>query len=478
MDQILTPRELSTLIQTLQIALLVGLFATVVGTFVSVITHLFLSRFQKLIDLTLLISLLIPPLFHAIAWLNGFYFLTKLGILSLTYLPILRSPLGVIFVLTITNIPISYFITKLAMQNVPTSSWQSLILTKPTNGSTIRFILPLLKSTTALSFLLITILTFNIFDVPAFYEVNVFVMEIFTQFSARFNTTRAILLSVLPVIVTTTLAIIAYKRYFRNNPIFSSTRSFSSTIPKLDSRLASFIGTGVVITILLICFIFPVLSIFQASNLPHITFWQDLIASRDAILSTLQLMLVATPILIVSGLLGAYLLHKFPQLRLILFTLFMLPAITYGIIFIYLFNRSSLNSIYQTPILLVFAYTIRFFPLITELIATQLNRINPHLLWAAKLHQHIGDKFIQRILIPLIRPALISASMIGAWLVVTELPITLLLQPAGSQTLISRVFILLHYGSQTTMNTLVVAIIALGIIPLIIFWRRIQSSHD
>ena len=477
MNQLFSTRELLTLVRTLEIALTTGTIATTVGTSIALITNLYLTRYKKIIDFTFLITLLIPPLFQAIAWLNAYYYLARLGVISLQHLPLLRSPAGVITILTISNIPIAYFFAKLALESIPTTTWQSALLTKPAKQLLGKFIFPALKQSAVISLLLITVFAFNTFDVPAFYEVNVYITEIFSQFSAHFNTNRALFLSLIPMLFSLVVSIGIYARFLKDKPIFGSGKSYNLQTPRIKTGVVTIVGTVITIAIIFIGCIFPIISILHGSNLPNITFWQDLSASQDSIIATIALMLFTTPVLVTSGLIGARFLHQ-PIIRPILFTLLTFPAITYGIVLIYTFNRNPLNIMYGTPLLLINAYTLRFFPIMVELMASQINRVNPHLIWVAKLQQTSKAQLIQQILFPLYLPAITIGSALAAWFVVTELPITLLLQPPGSQTLISRVFILLHYGSQTTMNTLIVAIIALGIIPLIILRRKIQSSDE
>jgi ABC-type Fe3+ transport system permease subunit len=57
--------------------------------------------------------------------------------------------------------------------------------------------------------------------------------------------------------------------------------------------------------------------------------------------------------------------------------------------------------------------------------------------------------------------------MLIYWLVATELPITLLIQPAGFQTIITRLFIVLHYGAVELMSQMTVSLVLISLLPVL-----------
>ena len=159
----------------------------------------------------MLIALLIPPFFHAVGWANLINYLANKVFENYGILMLLRSMPGVIFVLGISYSPLAFFIINRQLNQIPISQIDAVKLLPHTNSKLIQLIVKDIKSILLITFILIGLLTFNSFDVSAFYEVNSFPTVIFSQFSAHFDYLRAFILSLIPVIITVFGCIVLFK---------------------------------------------------------------------------------------------------------------------------------------------------------------------------------------------------------------------------------------------------------------------------
>jgi len=421
---------------------------------------------QRILQLSLLITLLISPFFHALVWQNTLQVFIQNGVLSFDILLLLRSVPGVIFVLTISYVPIVVFMLTQTLNSIPMHVINSARLSMHDNKIFRFVILPYLTPTLLSVALLIGILVFNTFDVPAFYETNVFITEIFSMYSSRFDTGRALLLSLIPVLLTITGAWIIFSKVYKDKPLVYQRTSQSSDIIPTPSIIIQ-IGSVCTATLVLLGFVIPLVSVVSQSTLYSYSVLSELADSVVVIQNSIYLAPIGALIIVLFSFVGL-LYKRMPILRIIGFSFLALPGVTFGILVIGVVNRPLLNFIYATPAMLILAYGFRFAPLIAELFYARSLQISPNEINSARLYVGSWVKRVIQTLLPYYKETIVIGLSISIWLVVTELPITLLLQPPGLQTITSRLYILLHYGSESLMNSLLVVLLVISILPVIL----------
>lgn len=465
---ILSAREVSTLGHSFFIGIMSALGAT---TIASVLTLLWLQpSFQQrsILKYILFIPLFIPPFLHALTWDNLLIELARVGILDMTdHVASFRSMKGIIMLLSLAYAPLPLLILLNGIRRIPKTLVDSGLLSSTPLVTGIRIMLPQLVPSWLTGFLLTFMFCFTTFDVPEYYGVPVFVTEVFASFSARYETGRALFLSSIPVGITIVVMTLLIKRLIGTRVFFTPSVSPDYTF-RIQNRLAeSFL------------WIFYSIVIIFSAGIPLTTFIMQgsvfspgvrhaLFSSREIIFNTFWISAIGGLVTLLVAVLVYGWIYKRLSGRIIVLSLFAIPAITYGIVCIMVLNQPFLSSVYATTGMLVVAYTLRFVPVVCEILYTHATSIHPQIRDAAKLASPVNLSFIKTIWWPINRPALIAGWMVGFWLIVSELPITLLLQPPGFQTVTSRIYIFLHYGSQQFTNALTLSLVSLSLLPVIV----------
>ena len=462
----LTTKELLALKESLVIAVSVALFSTIIGFSISLVLSKLKGKALVATQILFFLILLISPFFHGLIWKNLVISLIKLGVLSSSFLGIIRTTAMSIFVLTIAYIPIPVLLLTKSIRDINGSILNSAKLSLNPKQILLKIIIPQLKIPIATVLLIVFILCFNTYDVPAFFEHNTFVTEIFSQFSSHFNFLRAFYLSLIPMALTFIITFLTFTKLIKDKPLFSlRTKKENGSIPL--PKLVAIVSLSFLALALFLGVLIPIVSLALNSNLGFASFTKDLSESSGVITRSLSISLITIVPLSISGLLGlAY--KKLRLLRPLTLSFFAMPSVSFAILGIYLFNRPSLEFVYQTPLILVVLYTLHFAPLVAEFFYAKSLTIPPNQVNAIKLS--IKSALKQKLLILKIyyKETFVLVGAVSFWLVLTELPITLLVQPPGFQTITTRLFILLHYGSEALMNSLILVTLATSLLTLML----------
>ena len=486
---LLTNLELRALVNSLVISLGVSFFSLMISLFLVISLSFYRLPGRRLFSFLFLIPLLIPPYLHAFSWMHLIMFLRDynlLGSFSNFAIDLLSSIPGIIAVLTLAYFPISFFIIQQAVRNIPQqlidAAIQAAKPAKVIKHVVITAILPAALTAALLTF----IFTFITFDVPAFLGKNVFITQIFKSFTFTGEIPQALYLSIIPVFIVGSFFLILLF-------LVGEKPLFSLSSPQKNTPLA--IRQPLPLTVLmfsLVAFIFLLssllpLGVLQIKNLLYEKIPFSSTSSLGVIINTLSISLVSSVCIVLFSTFVYIIFYKKRIGRLFFLSLLALPPITYGILFIYLFNRPLFNSIYSTPLLLIIAYSLRFAPLVCELFYTHRQQINPQYFESARLlydqswrKPRQAWRMLRTIVLPLYLPVIFLAWMFSFWLVATELPLTLLIQPPGFQTIITRLFIVLHYGAEELMSAMTLALLFISLFPIlaVYFFFRIDQKND
>lgn len=129
-----------------------------------------------------------------------------------------------------------------------------------------------------------------------------------------------------------------------------------------------------------------------------------------------------------------------------------------------------------TIVLLVLAYAIRFMPLAHGTVEAGLERITPHMDMAART---LGAGPLRAFLLvhmPMLRGTLATAALLVFVDCMKELPATLLLRPFNFETLASLAYTYASLEQLEDAAPAALAIVAAGIIPVIVMSREITRS--
>ncbi|MDH3662448.1 MAG: iron ABC transporter permease [Alphaproteobacteria bacterium] len=126
---------------------------------------------------------------------------------------------------------------------------------------------------------------------------------------------------------------------------------------------------------------------------------------------------------------------------------------------------------------LLFAYIVRFLAVALNSVEAGFGKINRHLDDAARSLGHRPGGTLLRVHLPLLRGALLTAVVIVFVDVLKELPATLIMRPFNFETLAVRVYQFASDERLAEASTAALAIVAVGLLPVILLSRAIAQSR-
>ena len=127
--------------------------------------------------------------------------------------------------------------------------------------------------------------------------------------------------------------------------------------------------------------------------------------------------------------------------------------------------------------ILLFAYTVRFFTVSLNSVESGLGKIRPVMDDAARSMGYSGLEVIKKVHLPMMKGSLLTALLIVFVDVLKELPATLVLRPFNFNTLAVRAYELAADERLADASTAAIAIVMVGIIPVILLSLTITRSR-
>ncbi|NCS32606.1 iron ABC transporter permease [bacterium] len=475
---LLTSRESRILLETFQqsfiTALLVTVLIAVIGSYFVIVRNSSTRIFRVL----LIVPLLIPPYFHALFWLHLLQLIAYsggFGFIDLSIVQGFRSMGGLVLIHTISFLPIASVFMFATISKINHENIVAALLQAPLLKVLTRVIIPQLTGILVSVFGIVFTLSFISFDVPSLLEVPSYFTEIFSVVSNSYDLPKAMGMSVIPLGIALIGAYSIIKLLSKPSGTVDTTdRAFTLQVPRWFTILSYAIILGIVVVSLGI----PFITILVGSS------WD--IQTFQAIVTDWLEPTRATLLFAVSGgvisVIVSFLLYpwwkKFYIVRVIGLSSLLLPPMAVGLGLIYILNTPVLSVFIDSKIVLLIGYVVRIVPITTEILFMLRQRISEEVIQSYKLNapHSIVWRFVWWA--GLLLPAVTMMFFVASWYISSEIPLTILLQPAGIQTVMVRIFILLHYGSLEYVNTMMFLTLGLLCIPLVLvtvyFRKRFQ----
>jgi iron(III) transport system permease protein len=126
---------------------------------------------------------------------------------------------------------------------------------------------------------------------------------------------------------------------------------------------------------------------------------------------------------------------------------------------------------------IIFAYAIRFLAISFGSLESGLEKVTPNLTFAARTLGRTPLRTVLEIHLPILRPALITATLLVFVDCMKELPATLILRPFDFETLATQVFLLASLGQLEESAAPALTIVAAGLIPIILLTRNLRTRE-
>ncbi|HYC35626.1 MAG TPA: iron ABC transporter permease [Usitatibacter sp.] len=125
---------------------------------------------------------------------------------------------------------------------------------------------------------------------------------------------------------------------------------------------------------------------------------------------------------------------------------------------------------------LVYAYLIRFLGVALQAIESGLSRVTPHMEDAARSLGMGAGATLARVHAPILRGSLVTAALLVFVDVMKELPATFVMRPFNFDTLAVQAFNLASDERLAEASTASLAIVAVGLLPVVLASRRLVRS--
>jgi iron(III) transport system permease protein len=475
---------------TLQIATGVALLSAVIGFPLGVARGLFTLPLPRLWDLLFLIPFLTPPYIAALSWMlvlqtNGY--LQQLTGINLNDL--LFSKMGIVLVMALNIFPVIYF----AVSRSLLASGQRLAMVARVHGASAarafwHITLPMLSPALAAGMLLAFTLAIEEFGVPAALGARAGVLMLTTDIEKKLadwpvDLSGASMLSV----VLVAIALCAWalqKKLTGHHDVTSITgKPTENTVPVvLVMALVWIIAVILPGASMALSGILGTLSGGVTADNVTLSHYAALFNQQgdalSALRTSLSLALGTACITGCLGLLASWLVvvQKIKG-RGVIDALSLMPAALPGVVvgvgLILLWNQPFWTiSPYNSWVILLLSYCCLLLPWPVRYVGSALRQLGGNLEPAARVHGASAFQALRFIVLPLVSPALLAAMLMVFAIASRELVTSLLLAPAGTQTVSVFIWRQFEQGSigqgmamatLTLITGLVLMLTALGI---------------
>ncbi len=482
----------------------VGLFTAIVGTSCAWLVTYYDFPLRRTLQWMLMLPLAVPTYISAYAFVEFLSYTGEIQTLVRAiggfsspreyWFPDFRSITGTIIVMGLVLFPYVYLSVRTMFLLQGTNILDSARVLGATRLTLItKVILPLARPAIILGVTLALMETINDIGAVEHMGTQTLTFSIFSVWLNQSDLAGAAQIAIFLLIII--IGLIALERISRGDRRFHETKALSSNAIIVRRSITG----GKKWLALVLCFL-PVLLGFGVpifilgkyalSNFSNVIS-QEL---TTALITSLSLGVVAAILAIIIGLLLTYTLRvtNLPLLNKVVRIAssgYAVPGtlIALGIFLPLATFDNQLDSFLKATIgistgllltgsgaALVFAYVIRFMAMAEGNLSNGFQKISPNIDMAARNLGRSRQQVLRTILIPIMRPAIISAGLLVFVEVVKELSATIMLRPFGMNTLATHVY---DYASQARVEEAAVGcllIIAAGIIPVVLLLRSTQ----
>ena len=374
---------------------------------------------------------------------------------------------GGVFVLGLFTYPYIFLLVSAALEATnPSIEETARSLGENPLGVLWRVTLPMLRPSILAGGLLVFLYALSDFGSLSLLRVHVFTTAIYHQLNTRFDQSTAAMLSFVLVLIT--LAVLVGQRILlsrRSYVTITGTARVARPIHLRRWRWPAAVLAGGILGLS----VFIPLGVLLVQTGTVGQFMEVLREQWGFIKNSLMMAGMAATLAMTLGFLIAFTAkhtkrHTGAVLTGTIQMGYAIPGTVLGLSLILLYN-TYLPWLYGTVGVLVLAYLIRFLTQSVQGVESALAAINPHLEEAARSLAASPGAVLRQILAPLVRPTLFAVWTLVFISAMKELDATLLLRPAGFDTLPVRVYIHTVEAEYAKAGTLALLLIAFTVLP-------------
>lgn len=446
LDLALRPRTVQVLGNTLFLALVVGAASVAVGLPLGWLTARTDLPARRVWAVLVVIPLAIPSYVLAFALIAtigpGGAVRDLLAPFGVERLPSFYGFPGAALVLTLATYPYVTLAVRATLWRTDTGLEEAArMLGDPPRRAFRRVVLPLLVPAISAGALLATLYALADFGSVSLLQFDSFARAIYVQYRAAFDRSLAAVLAAILASLAMAIALIdAWLRHRRPPVLARPGARPAATVTLGRWRWPALAFCGFIVTLALVV---PVVTL-TGWFVRGIAAGEPLRVLPEAAVNTLLAGAAACVVALVLAFPIGLLAARWPGpvvgvVEAATATTYALPGIVVALAVVFLAIRLG-PAVYQTLGLLVLAYAVRFLPLAIAPLREGLRSISPRLEESARLLGRPPLAVFREITLPLLRPGLVAGAGLVFLTTVKELPMTLILGPAGFRTLATSVW--------------------------------------
>ena len=340
--------------------------------------------------------------------------------------------------------------------------------------------LPVLRPSLGAGALLVALYTLSDFGAVSLMQYDSLTRAIFLQYRSLFDRTPAAVLAL--VLVALTGLVLALELRMRGRALarYGRTGTGAARRPRVIPLgrwrwpalgFCSF-AVGLALAVPLAVLGYWAVRAFSRAE-PVDWSWQPVLASVGVSLVAAAVTVAATlPVAILSV---RYPRHWTLALERLSYAGNALPGIVIALALVF-FAANYATPVYQTTVLLVFAYVVRFFPQALAGSHSALVRVSPRLEEAARGLGRTPASVFARVTAPLLAPGLLAGAALVFLSTMKELPATLLLRPIGFETLATEIW---KYTSVAAYSRAALpALVLIAVSAPIVYLLGVRSGSE
>jgi iron(III) transport system permease protein len=481
----LSARQVGLLLSSTGLALDVALFGILLGFLAATWLWRFETGLPSILRWLILILVPLPPYIHALAWSS---IMQKAGILMSSFgfqLFTFEGWTAAWWVQLMSLLPLSTGICLVGLKSIEPVLFDASRVIRSDIRGLFTVIMPLALPALLAGFGILFLLSITDFSVPYLFQMNVYALEIFAQFSAGNDSGAAFLYSI-PLMLITFAIVGLSQRWLRNTAQSKAwNKSFWEAGPRWPLWFKALQWTAMAVVVLQV--VAPLFSL--AANIGS---WQDLAQSinsgRNEIFYTIFISLLAAILCLPLAVSAASLIRNHGKSNWLIWIIVLIPLAVppplAGIGLITTWNNPIFGSVYGTPVMPVLGALFRFTSLATIIMVMQYRYVDLLLIDAAHILQKNFWQTFARVWLPILFPGLLASACIVLAFTAGELGATLLLASPGQATLTIRIYNFLHYGASANVAGLCLLIIlitftmALAAMIILRRWSRLNKQPE
>jgi iron(III) transport system permease protein len=409
---------------------------------------------RRLVAVLAPLPLVIPSYVSALTLLGAFgprgllqQLLEPLGV---ERLPEIYGFVGAWLALTLSTYPYVFLLAGAALRGVdPALEDAARSLGQTRIGVFRRVTLPALRPSLGAASLLVALYALSDFGAVSLMQYNALTRSIYLQYRSLFDRTPAAVLALVLVALTVALLVLEQRSRRGVRGSAAGTERPPTVLPLGPWRWPAF------------AFCVLVLSLFLLVPLAVLVYWtaravelgHGIGFAWEAALSSLSVSALAAAVAVVAVLPVAFLAERYPGrwprvAERLAYTGNALPGIVIALSLVF-FASNYAPALYQTLVVLVFAYVVRFFPQALAGVGSALAAVHPRIEEAARGLGRGPVRVLATVTVPLIRRGLLAGAALVFLNAMKELPATLLLRPIGFDTLATEIWKYTSLGSYS-----------------------------